>query len=168
MYKYTLITACCLALSACATGPSAYGPATAQSSLGFSQTQIEKDRFRVSYTGRSAEEAQDYALLRAAELALAEGYSHFRIVGGGLSGDDSRRSPVRTSVGIGVGGGRGYYGRRGGSSVNVGIGVNDIARALQGDRITSTIEIRLQRSGGDDAYNAKTVSESIRPAVFTE
>ncbi|WP_371395768.1 hypothetical protein [Fretibacter rubidus] len=156
-----------LGLSACPTGPSAYGPATSSNGLGFNNTQIEQDRFRIRYTGRNIEEAQDYALLRASEIALAEGYSHFRIIGGTLSDNNRGGSPVRTSVGIGLGSGRGYYGRRGGTNVNVGIGVNDIARALQGDKVTNSIEVRLLRSGGEDTYNARSVADSIRPAVFT-
>lgn len=155
-----------LGLVACATGPSAYGPATSSSSLGFNSTKIEQDRFRVSYTGRNIEEAQDYALLRASEIALAEGYSHFRIIGGSVSDNNRAASPVQTSVGVGIGSGRGYYGRRSGTNVNVGIGINDIARALQGDKVTNSIEIRLLRSKGEDSYNARSVADSIRPAVF--
>ena len=168
MRKILILATAALGLTACATGPSAYGPAQSASALGFSNMQIEKDRFRVSYTGRTAEEAQDFALLRAAEIALAEGYSHFKIINGSLSDRSSGASPVRTSLGIGIGSGRGYYGRRSGTNVNVGIGVNDIARALEGNKVTNSIEIRLTRSGGDDSYNAKSVAESIRPAVFAE
>ena len=98
MRKLLLSTFCILSLSACATGPSAYGPAQSASGEGFSNTQIEKDRFRVTYTGRSAEEAQDFALLRASEIALAEGYSHFRIIGGTLRDNNYGSSPIRTSA----------------------------------------------------------------------
>ena len=166
MRKLLLSTCCILSLSACATGPSAYGPAQSTSGEGFSNTQIEKDRFRVTYTGRSAEEAQDFALLRASEIALAEGYSHFRIIGGTLRDNNRGSSPIRTSVGIGVGSGRGYYGRRGGTNVNVGLGVNDLARALECDRVTNSIEIRLLRSSGQDTYDANSVASTIRPAIF--
>lgn len=154
-----------LSLSACATGPSAYGPSNSGSSLGFKNTQIEQDRFRISYTGRSSEEAQDYALLRAAQIALAEGYSHFKIINGHMS-DNGPTSPISTSIGIGSR--NGWYGRNS-TGVNVGIGIYDVARALQGNKITNVIEVRLLRSGGADksVYNAQNVAESIRPTVFT-
>jgi len=81
-----------------------------------------------------------------------------------LSGNGPR-SGVSSSVGIGFGGG-GY--RRGGTSVGLGVGVNDVVRALEGDRVTNTIEIRLlgARGTGNDVYDAKSVTDSIRPQVF--
>jgi hypothetical protein len=151
--KYFFLTAvAALSLTACATGPSVYGPANGNS-LGFQNTQIERDRFRISYTGRSEAEARDYALLRAAEIALNEGYSH---------------SPVSSRIGIGIGSGGYGYGRGSRTNVNFGIGVHDVARAFGGSKVTESIEVVLKRSGSDDpsVYNAKSVSESIRPAVF--
>ena len=153
------------ALAACASGPSAFGPAQNYGSIGFKNTQLENDRFRVSFTANNAAEAQDFALLRSAQITLDEGYSHFKVVGDNLSGNGPR-SGVSSSVGVGFGGG-GY--RRGGTSVGVGLGVNDIVRTLDGDRITNTIEIKLQNSGGtgNDTYNAQSVADSIRPQVYS-
>jgi len=154
-----------LALTACAAGPTAFGPAQNYDSLGFRNTQIESDRFRVSYTANNAAEAQDFALLRAAQIAINEGYSHFKIIGGNVSGN-APRSGISSSVGVGFGGG-GY--RRGGTAVGVGVGLHDVIGALEGDRVTSSIEIRLQNSGGSgaDVYDAKSVAGSIRPQVFS-
>ena len=50
---------------------------------GFSETQLDTNVFRVAfngngYTGR--EKAEDYALLRSAELALQNGFTHFAIL----------------------------------------------------------------------------------------
>lgn len=168
--KHLLITAgAALALTACATGPSAYGPSDGRS-LGFENTQIEKDRFRVAYTGRTEAEARDYVLLRAAEIALNEGYSHFKVLGGNTSSNGGS-APVSSRIGIGIGNGYGW-GRRGGSrtNVNLGIGVGDVARALEGSKVTESIEVVLKRSGSEDpaVYDARSVTESIRPAVFAE
>jgi len=168
--KHLLLSAgAALALTACATGPSAYGPSDGRS-LGFENTQIEKDRFRIAYTGRSEAEARDYALLRAAEIALNEGYSHFKVLGGNTSSNGGA-SPVSSRIGIGIGNGYGW-GRRGGTrtNVNLGIGIHDVARALEGSKVTESIEVVLKRSGSDDpsVYNAQSVSESIRPEVFAE
>ncbi len=154
-----------IALTACASGPSAFGPAKSYDSMGFRNTQIQNDRFRVSYTAGNAAEAQDFALLRAAQITLDEGYSHFKIIDGNLSGGP-RRSGISSSVGVGFGGG-GY--RRGGTSVGLGVGLNDVVSALEGERVTNSIEILLLSSGGtgNDIYDAKSVVSSIRPQVFT-
>ena len=169
--KHLILTASvALALTACATGPSAYGPSNG-SSMGFNNVKIEKDRFRITYKGRTESEAQDFALLRAAEIALAEGYSHFKVLGGHISSNGAS-SPVSSRIGIGFGSGGYGWGRRGrGSrtSVNLGIGIYDVVRALEGSKVTKSIEVVLKRSGSDDSsvYDAKSVSESIRPAVFS-
>lgn len=50
---------------------------------GYSQTQLAPDVFRVAFRGNgytSGERAQDFAMLRAAELALQQGYTHFAVV----------------------------------------------------------------------------------------
>lgn len=158
------------AFTACASGPSAFGPATSPSSTGFTNTQIESDRFRVTYTAKNQNEAQDFALLRAAQITQDEGYSHFKVIGGNLTGGGPR-SGISSSVGLGFGGGR--Y-RRGGTSVGVGVGLHDVVGTLEGDRITNSIEFRLLRSGvtsggasANDIYDAKSVTDSIRPQVFS-
>jgi len=57
-----------LALCACASAPSAYGPAIG-SDLGFRNTKIENDRFRISYTARTSDEAHSFALFDAKSVA---------------------------------------------------------------------------------------------------
>lgn len=168
--KYFILTAAAaFTLTACATGPTAYGPSDGRS-LGFENSQIEKDRFHISYTGRSEAEARDFALLRAAEIADAEGYSHFKVLGGNVSSNGGG-SPISSRIGIGIGsGGFGYGRRRTRTNVNLGIGIHDVARALEGSKVTESIEVILKRSAGADdpsIYDAKSVLESIRPAVFS-
>ena len=55
-----------------------------------------------------------------------------------------------------------------GTNVGLGININDVARALQGDRVTNSIEILLRNEGGEDpnVYSAESVADSIRPEVF--
>ena len=156
------------ALTACATGPTAYGPASG-SGLGFNNQQIEKDRFHISFTGRSEEEARNLALFRAAEITLEQGYDNFRIVGGGTSGDQRRGSGISTSVGVGVGSG-GYRGRGTRTNVGVGINVNDIVRAVQGKKITASMEVLLGRGGAApdaNVYDARQIVERLKPQTFT-
>ena len=166
-------------VSACATGPTAYGPASSGGG-GYKNTQIENDRFRVSYTGRTEDEARDYVLLRAAEIAKAEGYSHFKIINGSAS-DNGPNSGIGSSLGIAIGSG----GRRG-SRTNVGLAVDvfDIVRAMEGRKVTESIEVLLinsphgnsasgnsasgnsAKSKAQNIYDAKSITDNIRPAVF--
>jgi hypothetical protein len=66
-------------LIGCATGYTSSG-----FTGGYSDTQLAPDVFRVTFKGNgytSAERVQDFALLRAADLALTNGYTHFGILG---------------------------------------------------------------------------------------
>lgn len=50
---------------------------------GFSETQIDNDVFEVSFRGNgftSTKDAEDFALLRCAEIAKKNGFSHFMII----------------------------------------------------------------------------------------
>lgn len=70
-----------LATAACASsGP--YRAAQSSAAVGYSHQVIEPDRYRVQFraSGRDVAKAQDYALLRAAELTLEQGYSTFEVV----------------------------------------------------------------------------------------
>ena len=162
MKKIGLISLAALSivsLAACASTESAYGP-TNQNGIGFRSIQLEPDRFRVSFTGRSFEEAQNYTLLRAAELTDAEGYSHFKIIDGSTI-SNGPRSP--TSIGVGVG--RGFGRTRGG----FGVGVGDIGRVIEGDKVRETIEVKLLRSGipnDPNVYHAESIIKSIQPSLY--
>jgi len=166
MKHLILAVGAALALTACASGPSAYGPSDGRST-GFENTQIQKDRFRVSYTGRTEAEARDFVLLRAAEIALAEGYTHFKVLGGNTSGNGGG-APISSNIGVGIG--SGGWGRGGThSNVNLGLGVYDVARAVEGSKVTESIEIILKPNGNSQdpsIYDAQSVKDSIQPAVF--
>src|SRR5687767_3704741 len=69
-------------LTACATQPTLYGPQTAPRSAGYSEYRLEAGRYRVTFKGNPGapiNQVSDYALLRAAELALRDGYDWFRV-----------------------------------------------------------------------------------------
>lgn len=99
-----LAVAAALGLAACGTyGPTPYQPA-AGSQMGFADTMIESDRFRVSFKGNSLtnrETVENYLLYRAAELTLQNGYDHFTIA----DRDTDRNRRVRS-------GGPQYFGSR--------------------------------------------------------
>ncbi len=94
-----VIIALFLTLGACASKPS-YVPAAGPGEHGHSSRKIGDDRYRVNFNGSrrtSYEEARDYALLRAAELTLAEGYAWFQVVDRETATTESREP--RTSFG---------------------------------------------------------------------
>jgi hypothetical protein len=80
--RITLLLVACFSLAGCSQGMSGmiYSPASENIwKLGYSETQLAPDVYRVTYNGYSipASKATDFALLRSAELCLAAGYTHF-------------------------------------------------------------------------------------------
>ncbi|WP_425409404.1 CC0125/CC1285 family lipoprotein [Hyphococcus sp.] len=147
-----------MSLGACATvGPSAYGPAD-KDGFGYEETRIESDRYRITYAGSGdmpPELVEDYALLRASELALANGYDWFRIVGRDVAGEQ------RGGVGVGAGFGTGSYGRR--SSVGVGVG-GDLGTIGGRNYFTVRMEVLLGRGAPPDDgqyYDAREIQGTI-------
>lgn len=147
-----------LALSACAT-PTVYMPAQGPSAVGYSEFQIEANRYRVTFRGGDgAPEGQvaDYALLRAAELTLREGFDWFRIA--------DRRTEAHGPAGpqVTVGGGAASFGRH--TAVGLGLGMGfDLSG---GPSLSRTIEVVLGRGAvpeDRDAYDARDVVRSVGP-----
>jgi hypothetical protein len=143
-----------LALAGCMTGPTNYQPALVAGDMGYRQTQIETDRYRVSFRAHpdlKAPEVEDLALRRAAEITLGEGYQWFRVVTRHtelVSGDRGGGGPT-----IGLGGSAGSYG----SSLGLGIGFN-----LAGDTRAYEAELEILLGHGAkpqdiDAYDAQSL-----------
>lgn len=86
-----------LALTGCATGYKPDGPLG-----GYSETQLDTNSFKVDYHGNaytSRERAQDYVLLRSAEVTLENGFSHFVIADSRQEEEISTyNEPVTTST----------------------------------------------------------------------
>jgi hypothetical protein len=150
-------------LAACATTPPAYAPAASASAAGYSETQIEANRYFVTYRApRSADAAllQDYALRRAAELTLQSGHDWFWVDRRTVEDDQGRRSGP--SVGVGVGGsswgGNTGVGASVGLSFPLGGGGGPRARA-------ATLEVRFGDGPKPDepnAYDARAVDANLR------
>lgn len=86
-----------LTLAACAT-PTPYRPADERGAQGYTETRLSDARYRVTFTGNTITEretVQDYALLRAAELTLQQGYDWFQVV----ARDQDRKQRSYTSGG---------------------------------------------------------------------
>ena len=79
-------------LAACASEPPYFGPLGEGHSTGYTDQQIDQNRFRVTYQGNSAtprETVEDSLVLRAAQVALRAGYPYFAF--------DTRDTRARTS-----------------------------------------------------------------------
>lgn len=151
-----LVVLITLALAACAT-PAVYAPAARPGAPGYSELKIEADRYRVTYADAPNEAAAaDYALLRAAEITLAQGYDWFIV--------DNRATDREGQAGgprISIGGGTSSYG--GSSSVGVGAGVG--FNLGGGAKSSVSLEIRLGRGARPadaNAYDARQVQGSVR------
>lgn len=146
-----------LVLAACATPPTFYGPASGPDGVGWSEYRIEPGRFRVTFRGGPGapmQQVADYALLRAADLTLAEGYDWFRVADrivtqGGDSG-------ARVSLGVGSG----SYGRHGGVSLGVGRSFD----LSGGPALVQTLEIVMGRGAAprdSDVYDARELRRNL-------
>ncbi len=154
---YKLITmVLCASVAACASGATIYAPANG-GNRGYSERQIESDRFRIRFDGGadvSFAELENLALRRAADLTLEQGGDWFEIVSRSSDGADGR--PVRVSGSVGQ-----TFGSRRYSGSSVGLGVQLDPGA--GDK-TIYLEI-LIRSGArpdiPEAYDARDVLRAI-------
>ena len=81
-----------LALTAC-MAPATYGPRRPGEATGYTDRELAPNRFRVTFTGNSVtarDTVENYLLLRAAEVTLAAGGTHFLF--------DDRDTRARTTV----------------------------------------------------------------------
>lgn len=153
-----LIAAAGLALSACAS-LAPYGPQMGSGGQGYVEQRIESNRFRVTYNGVGHPgPVADYALLRAAELTLAQGYDWFEVTQRWTDGRPDSAGGLRPSVGVGYGSSR--YGGYRSSGVGVGVGLN-----FSGPSPTSTtLEVVMgngERPDRPNAYDASDVRDSL-------
>lgn len=147
-------------LGACTTSPTPYQPDAGR--YGYSEQQLEDDRYRVTFAGNSAtprDVVRNYLLFRAAELTLAAGHDYFIVVDQEMEGSSSGGASPRVGVGVGSGG-----------STSIGVGLSTFLGGGDGGvRYTAFADI-LTRDGekpaGDpDAYDARDLIERLRPTL---
>jgi hypothetical protein len=161
MKRLILPALAALSLTACATEPTRFQAAGPGRGVGFSEMRIEPGRYRVTFQGGpGAPEAQvqDYALLRAADLALAEGYDWFRIV------DRNIRQTGYGGASIGLGVGGMSFGRHSAT----GVGVSSGFPISGGPSLQASLEVLMgkgPRPSGPDVYDPRAVRASIGPRV---
>lgn len=155
--KRLIIAAAALSLAACATTPTLYQPAAGPEAVGYSEYRIEPTRYRITFRGGPGappQQVMDYALVRAADLAIAGGYDWFRVADRFTEGRPDRGP----RVGLGVGGGD--FGYRSGVSVGLGTSFN----LGGGPSVAATIEVvmgRGERPRDGDAYDARALRRSL-------
>lgn len=146
-----------LSVAACAT-PTVYAPAASPTAVGFSEGQIEANRWRVTFRGGTDADprrAYDLALRRAAELTMGQQNDWFEVV--------DRRTDVAPGSGptfsIGLGGGS--FGRGGGLGGGVGTNLGG-----PGTQSTVTLEVLMGRGPkpSPTAYDARSLLSSLRSA----
>lgn len=101
----------------------------------------------------------DYALLRASDLTLAQGYEWFRVTERFMS-----RSEPNPGARLSIGTGGGPFGRHGG----VGLGLGTSFDLGGGPALAQTLEIVMgkgPRPDSGDVYDARDVRQSIAPRV---
>ncbi|WP_309645676.1 CC0125/CC1285 family lipoprotein [Phenylobacterium sp.] len=154
-----LLTACAM-LSACAAAPTVYAPAAGPKAVGFSEYRIEPGRYRITFRGgpgAPAAQVSDYALLRAADLAIAEGYDWFRVADR-MTLEAAPNNGPRVSIGGGGGGG--------GFRSGVGVGVGTSFDLGGGPSLAQTIEVLMgkgPRPSDRDAYDAREIRRNLGP-----
>jgi len=156
--RLALCAAAALSLAACASAPTLYGPAATPNAVGFSEYRIEPGRYRVTFRGGPGappEQVADYTLLRAADLALAEGYDWFRV-----SDRFLRQAAPNNGPRISLGTGGVDYGRR--SAVGVGVGTS--FNLGGGPSLAQTIEVVMGKGAPPrdaDVYDARAVRRTV-------
>jgi hypothetical protein len=152
-----------LALGGCATTPTVYRAASAPGAVGYSESPIENDRWRVSFRGgdgASTQQVGDLALQRAADLTLGKGYDWFRVVQRDVEG---LRYGAKPSFYLAFGGADFGGGGFGGVGAGVGFDVGGSSRS-----VTVTLEVLMGHGPAPqdpDAYDAHAVRRSLGASV---
>lgn len=155
----------CMVLAGCASS-GGYERASGAGDYGYTDTKLEDDRYRIEYRlrGKDIGRAQDYALLRASELAMAEGSSWFSIVDrdtGVDEGDDPRLAEIRAERRITRD--CGLLGCR--TTSSPGYGVETSIGRIDRDATVVVVEILLgdgEKPANADAYDAAQLAGNIR------
>lgn len=154
-----LVLAGAFGLAACGT-PTPYQPAT--DGHGYAEQSLEKDRYRVTFTGNSLtprETVENYLLYRAAELTLARGYDYFVLVD-----KETERTITYFSTLNGFGGGfRSDSFRRGHSHA---FGSSTVHPSSQYAAFANIVMRKGKKSPDyTAAYDARDVLKRLKPTI---
>ena len=151
-------------LTGCAVEPSYFGPAGPDHPTGYTDQQIDQNRFRVSYQGNSQTPrvtVENFLLLRSAQVALQAGYPFFEF--------DTRDTKTKTTYFSSFTGWPGWrgYGRYGWYGWGGGPGFPEDTTTVPITRYEAYAEIVLltdaQAHGDPHALDAKSVVSHLGP-----
>jgi hypothetical protein len=149
-------------LAACASAPTVYQAATPSNPIGYSEYRIEPGRYRITFQGGASatpQQVTDLALLRAADLAIADGYDWFQVADRFVRPTSSGSSGPRVSFGVG-GASFGSH-----SSVGMGVGTGfDLGGGSSYGSPAATIEVLMGKGPKPervDAYDARALRQSL-------
>jgi hypothetical protein len=165
--RWLVLTLALLTAACSGTAPPPYAPF--QGNYGFSERQVDAQKWEVRYIGLGrygfgppasgaarramVDEAVDFALRRAAEIAKANNYLGFAVNHMDTSADSWSRGDDWSS-GVGFG-----HGRRGSTW---GFGSSFGNREQSGTHATATLAITLANQGTDRYYVADSVLAQVR------
>ena len=158
MKRLILPALAALALSACASEPTHFQPVGPGHKVGYSELRIEPGRYRVTFQGGPGappNQVQDFALLRAANLAIADGYDWFRIV----NRETHQTGYSGATMSLGVGGAS--YGHN--SAAGVGVETGGIPLG-GGAILAASMEVVMgkgPRPPDPDVYDALGVQRAL-------
>jgi hypothetical protein len=154
------LVAVLLALPGCASPPTPYQAAA--NGYGFTDQQIEGNRFRVTFAGNSEtslDTVRNYMLYRAAEVTVESGHDYFVVVDQNTQSSTTYRGTGSTPFGFGTG----FRGDGG-----FGVGFSSFS-AVPSDSFTSWADIVVgdgpKPAGDVNAYDAHEVLRQLDPVV---
>jgi hypothetical protein len=148
-----------LLLAACAA-PTPYQPAA--DGFGYSDQQLEENRYRVTFAGNSVtprDVVQNYLLYRAAELTVQKGYDYFTVVRQDLERSTAYQGSGFTNAPV-------FFDDH--RAIGWGIGTTSYT-AYPIDSYAAFADIVLHKGekaqGDTDAYDARDVLSQLGPTV---
>lgn len=151
--RQIFLAAVALGLLAGCAATSAYRPAPEPGEIGFSDSKLEADRYRIVFQGANGASPVDVtqlALRRAAELTVGQGAEWFVVDRQDL--DAPEEKPSRVSVGIGGGGGS--FGAGAGGGIGLDLTPRPGAR----------VDLLIRTGAGakpDGAYDARAILADV-------
>jgi hypothetical protein len=153
-----------LALSACAPNPTPYVPAASNKGYGYSEQQIESNRWRVTFTGNvdtPRQMVENGLLYRAAQLTKTSGYDYFVEVTKETEPTTRYRSTI-TDYGYG---GFGHFGRHWGGGFDTAY--SDTYPVTNYAAYADIVMMKGRKDANDPkAYNADDVLAKLGPVIY--
>lgn len=146
-------------LAGCASGP-VYRPAAEPGDYGYRDTMLTTQQYRVSFDGdygTARETVENFALFRAADLALAHGDDYFRVVSRQTS-PITENSQFGPTASIGYGWGYPFWG------TGIGYSTNSVSRT----RYETVLQIQIGPDVPDQGptiYDARQIKQNLSPGV---